>query len=233
MSYYKPSTLIAATSADLHPIPEASSSRLPLPPVAEEGVNGQGKEKKVKKLTVEDMERLAGQICNVRPLGACQRAQPAGSLYCVNHSCQALNADGDRCGNWVANPRNSRFCANGWHMENSRHTHLSDLLNYRNTLNRQQSTERERANAAQLYYIEQRFPSSSSSSTSSESSTSPSSLRNNSSFSPRIRTISEKKSNNANGERGWGAYGVDAWWRGNWGLNTESNSTTQIRRNSS
>ncbi|WVW83878.1 hypothetical protein I302_105900 [Kwoniella bestiolae CBS 10118] len=241
MSYYRPSTL-ASTST--HAIPEASSSRLPLPPTIEEeeqpsgtapiaaqGEKGKGKEKKVRKMTMEDVERLAGQICNVRPLGACQRPQSSGSLYCTNHSCQAINADGDRCGNWVSNPRDTRFCSNGWHMENSRHTHLSDLLAYRKALNARQSNEREKQNAAQLYYIEQRFPSSSSSSSASISSHSDLSLL----MTPPPTSPAARSTRSLSEERGWGAHGVDAWWRGNWGLNSGqfSSDGEGCRRNSS
>ncbi|OCF60577.1 hypothetical protein L486_00212 [Kwoniella mangroviensis CBS 10435] len=236
MSYYRPSSLAATT----HTPPEASSSRLrPRPtltptveeeqiteataaaPIGAQGDKGKGKEKKVRKLTMEDVERLAGQICNVRPLGACQRPQSSGSLYCTNHSCQAINADGDRCGNWVSNPRETRFCANGWHMENSRHTHLSDLLALRKALNQRRSTEREKQNAAQLYYIEQRFPSSSSSSSSSTSTSDTPSSTSLSLLRTPTTPPSARSMRDLSEERGWGSHGVDAWWRGNWGLNSE------------
>ncbi|WWC61834.1 uncharacterized protein I303_104419 [Kwoniella dejecticola CBS 10117] len=242
MSYYRPSTLIATTTLT-HLAPEASSSRLPVPPtIQEEGSEGpqaaaqtdkgKGKEKKVRRLTIEEMERLAGQICNVRPIGACRRPQSASGLYCTNHSCQAINADGDRCGNWVANPQESRFCANGWHMENSRHTLLADLMNLRKSLDQRQRFERDEQNAAQLTYIEQRFPSSSSASSSS-SDCSPSTI---------LRTpISSTTTNSASSrlfhhtdrskkEQGWGSHGVDAWWRGKWELNS---GVSELRRSSS
>ncbi|WWC70236.1 uncharacterized protein I206_104186 [Kwoniella pini CBS 10737] len=223
MSYYRPSTLVATINL-IHPIPEASSSRHPLPLKIEEEAwehistpaqmeKGQGKQKKIKKLSIEEIERLAGQICNVRPIGACQRPQSSGSLYCTNHSCQAINADGDRCGNLVIDPRETRFCTNGWHMENSRHTHLADLMNLRKSLNQRQEFEKEIQNAEQLYFIEQQFPSSSSSSDSvistllqspiSVTSTSPTNININ---------IGKPK------EKGWGSHGVDAWWRGKWEL---------------
>ncbi|WRT66327.1 uncharacterized protein IL334_003282 [Kwoniella shivajii] len=221
MSYYRSSTLVATTS---QAVPVASTSRLPAltvlededaKPVQGKADKGKGKEVKQKKYTMEEMEKLAGRICNVQPLGACPKPQLAGSLYCANHSCQALNADGDRCGNWVSNPASTKFCASGWHLENSRHTHLSDLMAYRNSLIQQQSDERARQTAAQLYYIEQRFPSTSSSSS-------------NDSGSP--RSPFTRGTNRANGsrdiseERGWGSHGVDTWWKGTWGLSSESKS---------
>ncbi|OCF42929.1 hypothetical protein I317_03280 [Kwoniella heveanensis CBS 569] len=234
MSYYRPSATLVPT-APASAI--ASSSRLPPPMTTDaidespeltlaDGPKGKRKEKsRVKmRIPVEDWEKWAGQMCNVRPLGACQRPQTAGSLYCTNHACQAVNADGERCGNWVGNPRESRFCATGWHMENARHSHLSDLLAVRRAHEQMASDDRRHLHAAQLYFIEQHFPSSASSTSTSSSSGSGGGTGTSALFSPVsggavAGASGARRSGNGAGqeERAWGAHGVDKWWVGQWG----------------
>ncbi|WVQ99372.1 hypothetical protein IAU59_006505 [Kwoniella sp. CBS 9459] len=235
MSYYRPSTtLVPATTTATNA--HASSSRLPPPIEADtnhehpeitlaECPKGKGKEKtRVRvRIPVEDWEKWAGRMCNVRPLGACQRPQTTGSLYCTNHACQAVNADGERCGNWVGNPRESRFCATGWHMENARHSHLSDLLAVRRAHEEMASDDRRHLHAAQLYFIEQHFPSSASSTSSSSASSSSPNTGGSTLFSPvsggggSPRSDARRRGIGGSEERGWGAHGVDKWWVGQWG----------------
>ncbi|WWD17367.1 hypothetical protein CI109_101808 [Kwoniella shandongensis] len=193
------------------------------------------------RVNYELLEKLAAQMCNVRPFGACGKVQGEGSLYCEWHTCQAINADGDRCRNGVGRPSTSRICAAGYHAENSRNGHLVALLARKKIHDEMASLTREEEHQKQVLFFDANFAAAttanvfdsnliSPTSTSSTSSTSSSTRWGRSSHTssstqsslesdpaPRSRRPSkEYTTRKTDKETWWGAYGVDKWWIGNW-----------------
>ncbi|KAK8864335.1 hypothetical protein IAR55_001582 [Kwoniella newhampshirensis] len=187
--------------------------------------------------------RLAASMCNFHPIGTCLQAQGEGSLYCELHSCQAINADGDRCRNGVKRPNHSRFCATSYHAETSREEYLEALLARRRAYDEMATLTREEEHLKQVLFFDSHFSISTPtdrsiilSPTSSQSFSSSSRSSNNNTKDRRINhswsedelrpssssflfakaNPTEEKKVRLEDEKGWGAYGVDKWWIGNW-----------------
>ncbi|WVO16241.1 hypothetical protein L204_103912 [Cryptococcus depauperatus] len=109
-------------------------------------------------------------MCCITPLGTCCKPQSPDSIYCLSHTCQAINVDGERCTNAIYNPRQSRFCSNGWHVENSKYKNVVDLVTRRKQLDEADAIKRRKEAAEQMVLFEaQFFPLTSANKTSSSS----------------------------------------------------------------
>ncbi|WVR07007.1 hypothetical protein IAU60_004046 [Kwoniella sp. DSM 27419] len=137
--------------------PRPSPRPIPVGPVIGGATSGV---KKIKSpvLSAEDAERWMAVMCNVRPFGRCEKPQSAGSVFCLAHSCQAFNADGQQCNNLVTRPGQTRYCASGWHKENRRHDNVADLQAMRRAHDAARVEAQERAQAASIAFVEQYIP---------------------------------------------------------------------------
>ncbi|QPK66835.1 hypothetical protein CNBG_10038 [Cryptococcus deuterogattii R265] len=111
-----------------------------------------------------------GSLCCLTPLGTCYRPQSRDSVYCSTHTCQAVNVDGERCGNVIHSPGQSRFCHNGWHVENSKYNNIIEMVARRRQLDEVNAARRKQEIAEQMALFESQFsPLSSADKTSSSS----------------------------------------------------------------
>ncbi|KIY36251.1 hypothetical protein I305_01107 [Cryptococcus gattii E566] len=131
--------------------PTSSSSQLPVP-VTRQHIATQKCSKPSKMLR--------------RPIGKDQILKWQASL----HTCQAVNVDGERCGNAVHSPGQSRFCHNGWHVENSKYNNIIEMVARRRQLDEVNAARRKQEMAEQMALFESQFsPLSSADKTSSSS----------------------------------------------------------------
>ncbi|XAO23837.1 hypothetical protein I312_102622 [Cryptococcus bacillisporus CA1280] len=117
-------------------------------------------------------QHIATQKCSKaskmlrRPIGKDQILEWQANL----HTCQAVNVDGERCGNAVHSPGQSRFCHNGWHVENSKYNNIIEMVARRRQLDEVNAARRKQEMAEQMALFESQFsPLSSADKTSSSS----------------------------------------------------------------
>ncbi|TYJ55693.1 hypothetical protein B9479_003597 [Cryptococcus floricola] len=87
---------------------------------------------------------------------------PAGNIelfewQATMHTCQAINVDGERCGNSITNPRQNRFCPNGWHYENARYDNVVEMVERRKAADEANAIRRKAEIAEQLALFEAQF----------------------------------------------------------------------------
>ncbi|ODO08116.1 hypothetical protein I350_03700 [Cryptococcus amylolentus CBS 6273] len=73
------------------------------------------------------------------------------------HTCQAINVDGERCGNSITNPRQDRFCPNGYHFENARYDNVVEMVERRKAADKANAIRRKAELAEQLALFEAQF----------------------------------------------------------------------------
>nr|ODN97649.1 hypothetical protein L204_03068 [Cryptococcus depauperatus CBS 7855] len=131
-----------------------SSSQLPVPAAGPQPMIA------AEKIAVKPGKVMRG------PIGRAEIAEWQAAM----HTCQAINVDGERCTNAIYNPRQSRFCSNGWHVENSKYKNVVDLVTRRKQLDEADAIKRRKEAAEQMVLFEaQFFPLTSANKTSSSS----------------------------------------------------------------
>ncbi|WVQ72541.1 hypothetical protein IAR50_002098 [Cryptococcus sp. DSM 104548] len=153
------------SSPQPQPSAPLSSSQLPTPPAhphqQPQPVPKTGtKPKRQLRGPAGNMELFEWQatMCCLGPLGSCYRPQSNESIYCSTHTCQAINVDGERCGNPITNPRQDRFCPNGWHFENARYDNVVEMVERRKAADAANAIRRKAEIAEQLALFEAQFP---------------------------------------------------------------------------
>ncbi|OWT41878.1 hypothetical protein C362_00244 [Cryptococcus neoformans Bt1] len=166
--------------------PVSSSSQLPVPAAGQQ-ITAQKPSKASRMLRGpigrDQILEWQASLCCLTPLGTCFRPQSSDTIYCSIHTCQAINVDGERCGNAVHNPRQSRFCYNGWHVENSKYDIIVEMVARRKQLDEANAARRKQEMTEQMALFESQFSRLSSTDRTSSSSNQSSQL-----FMPNLRT---------------------------------------------
>ncbi|ALO60304.1 hypothetical protein CNA02335 [Cryptococcus deneoformans JEC21] len=153
--------------------PVSSSSQLPVPATGQQiATQKPSKASRMLRGPIGRDQILEWQasLCCLTPLGTCFRPQSSGTIYCSIHTCQAINVDRERCGNAVHNPRQSRFCSNGWHVENSKYDNIVEMVTKRKQLDEANAARRKQEMTEQMALFKSQFsPLSSTDKTSSSS----------------------------------------------------------------
>ncbi|WVQ82298.1 hypothetical protein IAT38_004426 [Cryptococcus sp. DSM 104549] len=152
-----PTTTIATTAnSEPAPAPHAAAAALPIAPAAADKPR---QKRAVVRGPVGEAETMRWQssFCCLLPLGTCFKQQSSESIYCLSHTCQAVNVDGERCANGVFNPRESRYCHNGWHVETARFTPVTEMVTRRRQLDVANAARRAREMEEQMALFHAQF----------------------------------------------------------------------------